>query len=220
MSLDPVQVSPAKIHYHRQPLTRSPRSRSPAKYSEDSRLTQQRFFVAMVENTHPLMIIALAVLTTLLINSHAFQAAFTPVATGQWLWYIPFQSVRSVAVYVLFACSIAAALFKLLASLFGTGAAYFVLGAKWGAYGVGAVALVVVGLWLRWPGVRLSMTSRERVLRGVKRCSTLRCERRGNWRMASRLVRRRGWIVSSTPPRTILSRRQCCQEGLLVDGSI
>lgn len=99
----------------------------------------------MLENTHPLMIIARAVLTTLLINSHAFQAAFTPVATGQWLWYIPFQSVCSVAVYVLFACSIAAALFKLLASHLGTGAAYFVLGAKWGAYGVGAVALVVVG---------------------------------------------------------------------------
>jgi len=99
----------------------------------------------MLENTHPFAIIIIAVLAALLVNNPAFQAAFIPIATGEWVWYVPFQICRSVAIYILFGCSILAALVKLTASLLGSGAAYVFLGAKWGAYAVGAVSLVVVG---------------------------------------------------------------------------
>jgi hypothetical protein len=61
-------------------------------------------------------------------------------------------NTHPLTIHILFACSIAAALFRLLAGLVGSGATCTVLGAKWVAYAVGA-ALLVVGVALvavRW----------------------------------------------------------------------
>ena len=98
----------------------------------------------LLDNTHHFDITIIAVLAACTIDNNAFQNAFIPVASGQWVWYIPFQIVRFVAVHILFVFSVVAAFATLVATLLGTGASYLVLGAKWAAYGTGAVALVVV----------------------------------------------------------------------------
>lgn len=99
----------------------------------------------MLDTLHPLTTIALAVLTSLLLTSHASQPAFLPIATGQWVWYMPFSLVRTALIALLFACSVLAALSKLVASLLGTGASYAVVSVKWAAYGAGTGAVVLLG---------------------------------------------------------------------------
>lgn len=46
----------------------------------------------MLDTLHPLTTIALAVLTSLLLTSHAFQTAFLPIATANGSGTCPFRS--------------------------------------------------------------------------------------------------------------------------------
>ncbi|KAF3039130.1 hypothetical protein E8E12_001335 [Didymella heteroderae] len=98
----------------------------------------------MFETMHLLIVAALSTLATLIVVNPTFQSHFNIVAAAQAVSYFTFPIVRSVAICMLFGCSIFAALSKVVASLLGTGPLYVALILECLAHLVGAVALTVV----------------------------------------------------------------------------